>query len=70
MNKENWEDLYVQAALEVDKAKMAERISLAREAIQERLHDLEESTDHGVERSRMGIALKNLAVLETESETW
>lgn len=66
---DNWEQVYIQAALEVDKAKMPERLSAARRAIQGRLQDFVQTSDHD-ERKRIKIALKNLNALEIESQTW
>ena len=67
---DNWEQFYRLAALEVDKVRMVERLSAAREAIQGRLQDMGRSSDHHDERTRMEIALKNLKSLEAESQTW
>jgi cell division protein FtsB len=67
---DNWEEVYKLAALEVDKARMVERLSAARQAIQRRVNDLDQSNEHHDERTRMGIALMNLKSLEDDSQTW
>ena len=65
---DNWEEAYERAALEVDKLKMVERISAARQAIQLRLRVLGQSGEE--EKKRMEIALKNLKSFETDCRTW
>lgn len=65
-----WEKIYVLAALEVDRKKMVERLFAARQAIIERFYDLEHKIDHHAESKRLDIALKNLNALEAESENW
>ena len=62
----NWVKLYLRAALEVDGQKMPWRIVTAREAIAERLKDLEGSSDHHAERHEMQSALATLTRLEDE----
>ena len=69
-NYARWDELYVQAAVEVDPQKMPKRISAARRAIRGRLRDLEQDSDHHFERQKMENALHALATLETEIETW
>lgn len=70
MKKEKWEELYLQAAVEVDGKKMPERIGAVREAIQARLQELAASRDHHTERINLRGTLKRLDVLETESRRW
>jgi hypothetical protein len=70
MKKVTWEEAYIQAALEVDKVKMIERVSAAREAILRQLQDIQQSEEHRLERKRMEIALRNLDALERESQNW
>ena len=70
MDNRGWEEVYIQAALEVDKLKMIERLSTARQAILRRLQDLEHRGENRVERKKMEIALKNLDALEKESQNW
>jgi hypothetical protein len=70
MNKAPWEEAYIQAALEVDKVKMIERLAAARLAITKQLRDFQHSDEHLMERKRMETALKNLNALKAESENW
>jgi hypothetical protein len=70
MNNARWEEAYIQAALEVDKVKMIERLAAARQAIMQQLQDVQHSDEHHLERKRMKIALKNLDALEAESKNW
>ena len=70
MNNATWEEAYIQAALEVDKSKMTERLLAARQAIRERLQELPHSDEHRLEIKRMEITMKNLNALETESQNW
>ena len=70
MNNEKWEEFYRAAVMEVDGKKMPDRLSAVREAIHERLQDLERSSDHHAERARMKAALERLKVLESESREW
>jgi hypothetical protein len=67
-NREQWIEKYVQAALEVRGELMLERINAAREAIAERLKQLEGDGNHHSERYQMGSALVSLMVLEGESQ--
>jgi hypothetical protein len=53
--------LYV-AALEVDKKRMVQRLTDARQAIQGRLHGMGPSSDNNDEKQRIEIALKNFKV--------
>jgi hypothetical protein len=62
----NWVELYLRAALEVDGQRMPWRIVTAREAIAERLKDLEGNSDHHAERHEMQSALAALTRLEDE----
>ena len=63
MNHENWEEAYRLAALEVDGWKMPERISAAREAMAERLREMQGDSDHHRERERIEGALRALKTL-------
>jgi hypothetical protein len=67
---ENWEDLYLQTALEVNGQKMKERIAATRQAIAGRLRDLEHDSDHHRERHKIESALNALTVLEAETRNW
>jgi hypothetical protein len=66
----NWVESYLRAALEVDRQKMRGRIVAAREAVAERLKDLEGNSDHHVERHDMQSALAALTCLEDEVRIW
>jgi hypothetical protein len=70
MNNDKWEELYLLATTEVSGKRMAERIFTVRSAIQERLQDLAQSSDHHAERKKMETALKSLDTLEIESREW
>ena len=70
MSNQNWEEVYKFAALEVDRRKLPERISAARDAIRGRLREIEGDTDHHEEKDRLQHALNALKVLTTESQTW
>jgi hypothetical protein len=61
-----WVESYLRATLEVDGQKMPWRIVTAREAIAERLKDLEGNSDHHAERHEMQSALATLTRLEDE----
>ena len=43
---ETWEDVHIIALVELDMQKMRVRIVLAREAIRERMRELDNPTDH------------------------
>jgi hypothetical protein len=62
----SWEDRYMQTVLEVDGQKMPERITVTREAISRRLHDIEHNSDHHAERLQIENALRALSVLEVD----
>jgi len=68
--REQWIGKYIQAALEVRGELMLDRINPAREAIAERLKQLECDGNHHSERCQMGSALVSLMVLEGESQRW
>ena len=70
MESENWEELYMHAAMEVDGKKMPERVIAARETIRARLEDLSRSSNHHEERQRLANALERLDVLESEARNW
>jgi hypothetical protein len=58
-----WEQLYEDALLEFDNAKLRERISQARHAIHDRAKEiLSDSSDR--ERERLANALQSLQILE------
>jgi hypothetical protein len=44
--RQTWEDVHIIALVELDMQKMRVRIFLAREAIRERMRELEHPTDH------------------------
>ena len=54
----------------VDSQKMPGRIVTAREAVAERLKDLEGNSDHHAERHEMQSALAALVRLEGETRIW
>jgi hypothetical protein len=68
--KREWEEVYLRAALEVDVQKMSERILTAREAVAERLKELEGTSDHHAERHEMQAARAALTSLEHETRIW
>jgi hypothetical protein len=74
INHVTWEQAYIQAALEVDKVKMVDRLSAARQAILRQLevfqHSAENLPEYRTEIKKMEIALKNLDALERESQNW
>ena len=70
MPEDNWEDLYLQTALEVVGQKMPERIAATREAIAGRLRSLEHDSDHHLERHKMEAALTALKTLAAETRNW
>lgn len=70
MNNEEWDEFYLLAAKETDRKKMPERIAAVRGAIRGRLQELAQSSDHHAERQKMETTLKNLDVLEAESQKW
>jgi len=59
-----WAEVYAAAFLELDMQKLPERIVIANKAIQERLRELEMSTDHHRERLDLANAIKKLRLLE------
>jgi hypothetical protein len=61
-NKENWEELYQQAVLELD----FQKVVATRDAIAGRLRDLENNSDHHSERHRIEDALLALTILERD----
>jgi hypothetical protein len=65
-----WMEAYLRAALEVDGQKMPQRIVTVREAVAERLKNLEGDSDHHAERQDMQLALAALVILEDEARTW
>ncbi len=67
---QEWVKSYLRAALEVDVRKMPGRIVDAREAVAERLKDLEGNQDHHAERHEMQAALAALTGLEDETRIW
>jgi len=66
----NWVESYLRAALEVDGQKMPGKIVAAREAVAERLKDLQGNSDHHAERHEMQSALAALTCLEDEVKIW
>lgn len=61
-----WFSLYKGALLELDRQKLSERIASAKEAISERLQQLEGSEDHHEERTSLADAVSGLGILEAE----
>jgi hypothetical protein len=70
MNHENWEEVYRLAVLEVDRRKMPERISAAREAIAGKLREMQDECKHREERDRLEHVMDALETLRAESEMW
>jgi hypothetical protein len=70
MNNDKWEQLYLQAAMETDGMKVPQRVAAVKEAIQGRLQDLEQSTDHHNEREQMKMTLPRLDSLEADAQRW
>lgn len=68
--REDWEEVYRLAVLEVDGWKMPERISAAENAIKGRLQRMERDRDHQEERARLEFALNALRIVTTESNAW
>jgi hypothetical protein len=66
----SWKEQYIETILEVSGQKMPQRITETRQAISERLHNLEHDSDHHAERQQIVDALRALAVLENESQRW
>jgi hypothetical protein len=67
---EKWRENYHLAALETDRAKMHERITLARKSIEERLLQLSHGTEQDEEREGINGALRALRVLEADTKRW
>ena len=70
MSTDNWEELYILAATEVDGKRMSERAAAVRTAIRERLQDLQTSSNHHEERIRLASALERLDTLEADAKKW
>jgi hypothetical protein len=68
--RESWEELYQLAATETDCDRMPERIAVARQALEARLHELALGADYLAERHRIAAALTALRTLEKESHGW
>ena len=58
------------AAVEVDGKKVPERVTAVRDAVQGRLQDLEQSSDHHAEKDHLKATLTHLDVLLAESREW
>ena len=67
---EKWEQLYLRAAVEVDGKKMPQRIAAVRDAIQARLQNLAQSSDHHEERQDLTRTLRKLDDLEADAQKW
>ena len=67
---EDWVELYLTAALEVDGEKMPERIVAARDAVADRVQALKGNPDHHAERHEIESALAALTSLEDEASIW
>jgi hypothetical protein len=63
MEDQRWYPLYQAAVLELDTAKLKERIDAAEEAIREREIELLSSRDDDQERHMIADARRNLALL-------
>ena len=64
---QGWTQRYMQAIVEVDGAKMPERIAAVRQAIEARLRDLAHDRDHHAERHEIENALGALKTIEVET---
>jgi hypothetical protein len=74
--REKWEDPHIIALVELDMQKMRVRIVLAREAIIERMRELEHPRDHHGERQGIedapdncGVAVSRMRSCDTEHQT-
>jgi len=66
--REKWADTHVIALVEFDMQNMRVRIILAREAIRERMRELEHPTDHHGERKSIEGAPDNCGLEEMKQE--
>ena len=66
--REKWADPHVIALVEFDMQNMRVRIILAREAIRERMRELEHPRDHHVERQSIEGAPDNCGLEEMKQE--
>ena len=65
-NQRIWTDLYRDALLEVDLAKLPMRIEEAMQAIQNKLREIQQDGNNQAERQALEDALQNLRVLQRE----
>ena len=63
-NEERWFVLYRAALLELDMQQMPKRIVLARQVLEERMHDLQSARGNYMERLQTEYAIQNLQVAE------
>lgn len=70
MSADNWEELYILAATEVDGKRMPERAAAVRSAIRERLQNLQTGNNHHEERIRLASTLERLDSLEADAKKW
>jgi hypothetical protein len=65
-----WEPEYKAALLEVDPAKVPERVAAAEAAMRQRMRAIFGRTDRDTERQAIGKALSALSVLKETSFDW
>jgi hypothetical protein len=66
----DWEELYLQTVMEVNRQKVQERIAATRRAIARELKNLENDSQDHPERLKMEKALKALETLEADTKNW
>jgi hypothetical protein len=66
----SWKELFFQALLESDDAKLTELVQAAEHAMVIRAQELLNSTDHHEERSEMAIAKASLLSIKTHKLGW
>jgi hypothetical protein len=66
----SWKELYLQALLESDDAKLTELVQAAEHAMVIRAQELLNSTDHHEERSEMAIVKASLLSIKTHKLGW
>lgn len=67
--QKEWMDLYRIALLEVDPAKLQERVEAAQRVIEQRLRDVMRNNGSSMERQALADALQNLHVLSNAKQT-
>jgi hypothetical protein len=62
-----WQNEYGAALLELDREKLAERVTAAENAIYKRLQQISQSSDHQAERQAIEDAVAGLRILKRDS---